>query len=773
MLSYRNFFSNLGFDFEKDLKSIKLIFEKNPELTTKLENSTFYYHSPNKTNTSFYLIALPLLESDLKDIKKHLWNKNDADLFFYPLPNSEDIAMSYAKYSPLVSLKDSILDTFNTLDSDLKKIEKIKYWQFDSGAFWLNYHSFIDKAKYKGIDKDLASTLKVLRDQLNKTLLPLIKEEVKRNSVVQALIDRTLYIKYLEDNHIINSDFYKFYFKNESLDYKQLLIGGNTQQINRLFKEIHKIFNNNLFEHPTIENDYLTNEVCGLIVHSFNSDITGQLRLFDFEFNILPVEFISYIYEVFLSEKQKDNGIYYTPKKLAQLIVDDTIINNELGSVLDPSCGSGMFLIVAFQRLLEIAQNKGIEPKDSLQKIKFRTEILSKYIFGIEKEPTAQRFTLFSLSLQIFRGIEPKEIKEYIAKNIEENNKIDLFSEFSFFENIKCTNTLHIKEDEIPFKNKIFRYIVGNPPFFEIADTEELCAEISFLGNYKVELDTENIVKANTIVGKSQISQCFLLKIKDWGDINTRFGFVSNSSNFYNDFSVDFQRYFYSSFNIEKIYELSRVKNILFEKAQESVVSIIFTLDKPLNNIVAYYPVDLGLFSEKPFELLIIQEDKSIQIKQNELKNQAIRLRDFLVGNEYDFSLYHSLNKDKYLKDYIAQDNNDRFLIYEGLKVVGEKAIKQEFGVDKEKWRSLDRENQLEYFNKFREKYTSNIPNERCKIELIKPSNLTPFGYKDVCIYLEENISNLERGRKPEIYVGEKNIFNRTGNLLLPKPLVH
>lgn len=67
MLSYRNFFSNLGFDFEKDLKSIKLIFEKNPELTTKLENSTFYYYSPNKTNTSFYLIALPFGKNDKND----------------------------------------------------------------------------------------------------------------------------------------------------------------------------------------------------------------------------------------------------------------------------------------------------------------------------------------------------------------------------------------------------------------------------------------------------------------------------------------------------------------------------------------------------------------------------------------------------------------------------------------------------------------------------------------------------------------------------------
>ena len=107
-----------------------------------------------------------------------------------------------------------------------------------------------------------------------------------------------------------------------------------------------------------------------MIADSFNGNLkTGQLRLFDFQFNVLPVEFISYIYEVFLSESQKANGIYYTPKKLAQLIVDDVIDDDRIGSILDPSCGSGMFLIVAFQRLLEIAQKQGLEPENNIEKI--------------------------------------------------------------------------------------------------------------------------------------------------------------------------------------------------------------------------------------------------------------------------------------------------------------------------------------------------------------------------------------------------------------------
>ena len=63
--------------------------------------------------------------------------------------------MFYAKYSPKINYEESILDRFSTSEEDLDKIEKIKHWRFDSGVFWLNYHKLIDKAKYKGIDKEL------------------------------------------------------------------------------------------------------------------------------------------------------------------------------------------------------------------------------------------------------------------------------------------------------------------------------------------------------------------------------------------------------------------------------------------------------------------------------------------------------------------------------------------------------------------------------------------------------------------------------------------
>lgn len=757
-MTYTNFFSRLGFDFGVHLKAETIRIEKEAALSQKLKNAVYFYQNPNNTNTSFYLVTSPLEETELEKFRKYVWNKNDVDIIFYYPNDAEKVEMLYAKYSPKVSKEESILEIFSTTQEDLATIEKIRHWQFDSGAFWLNYHSFIDKSKYKEIDKELIATLEALKDQLGKLLTPLISDENEKNNIVQALIDRTLYIKYLEDNHIINSYFFNHYFGDDTLSYEKLLENNsNTEDINKLYEIIHEIFNNALFDQPKIEDRYLTDKVRKLIATSFKADLkTGQLRLFDFSFDVLPVEFISYIYEVFLSKKQKENGIYYTPKKLAQLIVDDVIKDNKIGSILDPSCGSGMFLIVGFQKLLEIARKQVLEPEDSIEKIRFRTELLAKNIFGIEKEPTAQRLTLFSLSLQIFTGIDATDIKDFIARELKENNKVNLFKEFDFYKNIIQQNTLNTENKA--FEKKKFNYIVGNPPFVRKEVSQEAK---DFTNNYELDVLEEKIIAKDVIDGY-QLSQCFLLKIKEWSDKDTRFGFIVNSSNFYNE-AQKFQNFFYSHYGIEKIYELSRVKEILFEKAKESVVAIIFT-NNFQNNTIDYYPVELGLFSEKPFELLIIQEDKVINISQSELIQRKIRLRDFLVGNRYDNDIIRNIRLNSDVMDNYLDDNIN-YSSFEGLKRISNADLMHYYNIDY-KLSNLELEKlhlkfSLEKYLSFEKQGQYQTPFIFKPEQCIKPYKIYHFtGY----INSEElNNRNFQRVRNNYIYEGKKILLNRYG----------
>ncbi|MGB0881244.1 MAG: hypothetical protein ACPGTO_11865, partial [Polaribacter sp.] len=65
-----DFFNNLGFNFDKDLLPKKIDIENLSKLNEKLNNSTFFFNSPNQTNTSFYFINEILNKEELKQVRK-------------------------------------------------------------------------------------------------------------------------------------------------------------------------------------------------------------------------------------------------------------------------------------------------------------------------------------------------------------------------------------------------------------------------------------------------------------------------------------------------------------------------------------------------------------------------------------------------------------------------------------------------------------------------------------------------------------------------------
>lgn len=756
MKQIRIFFEKLGFKFGTDLSvTTSVLISDDTGLSKKLEGNLFFYQSAGQTNTSFYLLTTSLQKTELKTLQNFVWNESRADLLFVPLSDEGDlfdsgkikIALYYAKANPG---KTFTLDTFNLIDKEEDRLDQIKKWRFDSGAFWLNYFDLLKQHKTKSIDKALVEALYNLKKELAQ-----IRVLKGRDDIVQALIDRTLYIKYLEDNHIINSYFYKHYFKNSQLEYKILLKENRFDDINRLFSKINGIFNNDLFERPDIEIDFLTPRICRLLYDSIsgNNIKTGQLSLFDFKFNIIPVDLISYIYEVFLTDVQKQNGIYYTPKKLAQLLVDNVIKEGEKGTVLDPACGSGMFLSVALNRLIENTTPRTARSVE--REIEHRLKLLRNYIFGIEKLEVARRFTVFSLSLQTFRNLPPESIRDFIAGQLQEFGKVKIFVDNSFHNNIKCKNALTVKNG--PFEGETFDYIVGNPPFFEIKPEDE---EIAFVREHKVASLTGEQNTAADIVANHQISQCFFIKIRDWATSKTRFGFVSNSSNFY-DASDTFQHFFYTQYGIEKVYELSRVKDILFKKAKESVVALVFN-NKPENsNSITYYPVNMELFSEAPFELLIVKEDTAIELRQADLQKNCVRLRDYLVGNSYDLNLIKKIYAVAVpIEKFILKRSNGNLFIHTGGQIAGVDKV-----IEKEKiTRAEYKENKERYLSQYTKQFTRSAPTKEFNTPFYSYKNLAPFKITGAKLFVKDNAHFRRKGYRGDIYEGEKILWSRLNN---------
>jgi hypothetical protein len=134
---------------------------------------------------------------------------------------------------------------------------------------------------------------------------------------------------------------------------------------------------------------------------------SGQQSLWPFyAFDAIPLEFISSVYEEFVN---KDAGvaIHYTPAHIVDLMLDQVL--PWTGSdwdvrVLDPACGSGIFLVKAFQRLIfrwkEVHQQK---PPTAVLR-----SLLQNNLVGVDKDPDAVRVASFSLYLAMCDVIDPR-----------------------------------------------------------------------------------------------------------------------------------------------------------------------------------------------------------------------------------------------------------------------------------------------------------------------------------------------------------------------------
>lgn len=728
----------LGFS-DIDLDRKILSFPNNENLSSKL-GTVSYYGKSEQVKTRFYWIKADGIPSDdLKIIHERIWNENKADLLF--LEKENDLNIKYISTSPKQDLLDIVTIPTNIEDTEL--LNKISKEHITSGAFWIEYNNALEKIKKqrKTVDQALVESLSSLRKKLDDIYKFLFPEKEARSKVVQALIDRTLFIKFLEDKKIINSDFYQKYFGNRDVHYKDLLQKKDAKKINELFCRINEVFNNKLFETPTIKDNDLLDGALTEIAHTIAGTRDGQLSLFDFQFDIIPIEFISHIYQIFLDDKKALQGIFYTPEGLANILLDN-VIGNE-GKVLDPSCGSGIFLVLAFRKMY-------ISPANitgTYEKIQHRLEFIKKNIFGIEIENTAARLAVFSLYLEVLNDITSVELNRLVTEIIQINDNKTLFS-IDFSENIKEKNAL-TEGSESPFLNEKFSYIIGNPPWFVIgkdAKNANDTINYSYWNKYKTSFSRER-----------QISQCFLHRIKYWSTKETKFGFIVNSSNFTNE-SDNFQNFVFSSYRLQKIFELYHVKEILFDYAEEPACLLIFDNYVTQLNSIEYFLPRLNSFTET-FKTILLNQSDVIIIEQSDLLTQKIKLRDFLIGTEKELSLANKLEQEcASIVEIMFVDK--QYDSYRGFEDWGEDALKKEFGEEKATLSGTEYNLRKQILL---DNYYSKIQDVEHNIPFIKSAQLERFHTDLVDTFCKDDISNFHRPRNQITYTGEKILCSRIG----------
>jgi type I restriction-modification system DNA methylase subunit len=314
----------------------------------------------------------------------------------------------------------------------------------DTGAFWQTEDGQ-HIHREKRADQRLLDAMSELRRRLLANDLS--------SEIAYALLGRSIFIRYLEDRGIL-TDTLVAQITN-GLAHNYLMALDSKEVTYDLFDYLHQRFNGDIFPVDELERQVVSKEHLGLIQRFLQKENleTGQLSFWPYDFSCVPIELISGIYDTFLSdETRKHFGTYNTPLALVDFIVEEALplekITPEM-TILDPACGSGVFLVRAYQRLIEAwkQRNPGYPSAPQL------TDLMRQSIFGVDVQPNAVRIAAFSLCLSML---------DYLKNE-------DIVQESFRFPRMETTNLIHddffSEEIDRRFSDKKFDRIVGNPPW--------------------------------------------------------------------------------------------------------------------------------------------------------------------------------------------------------------------------------------------------------------------------------------------------------------------
>ena len=300
--------------------------------------------------------------------------------------------------------------------------------------------------------KRLIKAFKRLNQDLNEgKILP---PHLRRKLLILSLL-----IAYLEERKaLLPADFERFCVG--ATTFSEVLRDGPS--LVALLSHLEERFNGHVFTLTDEDREALrTSNRLGLfarLVRS-NEEQSGQLTLWRlYSFKDLPVELISEVYQLFV--KDTDSSVY-TPPFLVRLMLDEVLTwdrldrleqNNEV--ILDPSCGSGVFLVEAYKRVVLHWRSRNGWKKPGQMVLKR----LIQRVHGVDLEPGAVELAAFSLCLALCDALEPEEIRATVklfplmdGKNLHRG---------CFFE------TLEAGAIKAPVG-----VVVGNPPFTSTLNT--------------------------------------------------------------------------------------------------------------------------------------------------------------------------------------------------------------------------------------------------------------------------------------------------------------
>lgn len=610
------------------------------------------FENENRSVPQIYIYDRDFNDEDLVEVHTNLWSSGVVP-FFYVVTATQVKVFNCTKSVEKGRKVSAPLKTFTLVGAVQSQLEYEKFSAklFDNGTFWEEHPEVLNVAN-SPYQKLLNGLLNAKKD-FEKQKIPLSPTTINKLLIIGLLVR---YLEEKEDDQglkllQIGRDLYKKF--PDCARFTDILRKGF---LIPFLSELDQKFNGKLFDLSELEKQELSNANLDFAAAIFDANIdanTKQYILWEiYAFNHLPIELISGIYEAFL---KKEKGVVYTPPYLVNALIDECmpidkaeeLFNNENFKVLDPACGSGIFLVAALKRMVQwkaILHYKAMG-EVAYPDIKTIQRLTKNNIFGIDIEEGATLISIFSLCIALCDKLSPMQIwdnlrfEDLSKKNIRTADFFKIYNEIS---------------------EEGFDLVIGNPPFNPSASFSNKSYLKHVKDNYQVEpdhsLNDDNLAlffwdKA-VHLRKEGGKICFILPSGAW---------------LYNNNSIEYRSYFLKQFQVSKIIDFTHLSDKLFHGSANVAVcaAIASDLSETLPTELLHIVVRRSKVAEERFYFEVDHYDFHSVNYKTAIENSFVWKANLLGGGRL-LRLLNYIGSLRDLGTYLEEKKEDKWVCAEG-----------------------------------------------------------------------------------------------------------
>lgn len=541
-------------------------------------------------------------------------------------------------------------------------IKSFNAQSFDDGLFWEEENNKKRFQFEQSATRDLIRGLKNVYEGFQ-------KESKLDKHVALKLLVQSLLIKYLEerDEDAKSGYFAGTYFKNnfQCTDFCDVIRKG---KLLLLLDKLAEDFNGKIFEwHKENEAEareaIQKSEVQRLADYLDGNNDNGQLVIWRlYSFSHLPVEVISSVYEELLTDSK---DIVYTPEMIVSTLVDECMplkVPQKDFKLIDVSCGSGIFLVKAYKRIVqwwryEQWQKTGKLEKPSLAVLK---DLLLKSIHGIDIQQDAIRLSIFSLALAILDevNLDPPTWGKLKFPDMSDNIITKDFFDFI--------------TDNPP---NDFSLVIGNPPFNPPQIEKEIKQSN---GKYINKLKEKYGYISDISIPDENLALHFLVQsmklLKDGGILSM----IQPSGPLLYQEDTKFKEAIFSNYNLLQVIDFTKLADKLWGRKNVATAAVFLQKKNPDNESILHLIANRTFSNTNRLFLEFDHYDFHF-INQSDIIYNPYVWKANLLGGGRIVSFIERLSSLPTLRDFLqVKEKNEGWSVGSGY-IIGNKKNKADF----------------------------------------------------------------------------------------------